>query len=209
MFTPSNPVSATYRVKGSKFIGYMKPVACLPDFEEQLAEIRGEHPSATHHCYAYRIDPVKSQEFDQDDGEPGGTAGKPILNKMRLAQLINAVLIVVRYFGGTELGTSGLIQAYGHTAALCIDAASLLEIRLTHNFRITYSYSEQNIIEKLKHRWNLAEIDSSYREEVTLTLGCAPEWVDQFTSELKQHAARRNLKYASLGKDFVVLRSTS
>jgi uncharacterized YigZ family protein len=209
MFTLSDDMSAAYRIKGSKFIGFLSPVSSVPAFEQRLAEVRGEHPGATHHCYAYRIDPVEPHEFDQDDGEPGGTAGKPILNKMRSARLINAGLIVVRYFGGTKLGTSGLVQAYGHTASLCIEAASLLETRLTQQFRITYPYSEQNLIEKLKHRWDLVEIKSTYREQVTLTLGCTPEQAYQFKSYLKQQAARENLSFNSLGIDYVVLRPTS
>ncbi len=209
MVTLSNDISVTYSIRESKFIGFLSPVASVSAFEQQLEEVRGEHPGATHHCYAYRIDPVNPRKFDQDDGEPGGTAGKPILNKMRSSQLVNAGLIVVRYFGGTELGTSGLIQAYGHTSSLCIEAASLLEIRLTHNFRVTYSYSNQNLIEKLKHRWDLVEIESTYREQVTLTLGCAPERVGPFKSALEQQAARDKLRFTSLGRDYVVLRSTS
>jgi len=199
---PAAENKQSYRIKGSKFYGYLKPCVSVSNFESQLDSIRSEYPDATHHCYAYRINPVRLKEFDQDDGEPGGTAGKPILNKMRSAELVNATLVVVRYFGGTKLGISGLIEAYGHTAELCIQSAKLQQIRLIKKFQITYPYPEQNIIEKLRNRWKLVEVDATYLEKATLTLGCPVDQADAFESELKQQTAWREFDYRVMGKDF-------
>src|SRR5699024_755346 len=97
---------------------------------------------ATHHCYGWRISPNNIEEFAQDDGEPGGTAGLPILNQLKSFNVVNGACVVVRYFGGTKLGKAGLIQAYGHTAELCLKQAELSNLVATQNFRIIYPYQE-------------------------------------------------------------------
>jgi uncharacterized YigZ family protein len=125
LHTVNKPYHAEYRVKGSKFPSYIYPAEDRDDVNTVLTNLKSEHPAATHHCYAYRLHPNNVIEFDQDDGEPGSTAGLPILGSLRSNELINVLLVVVRYYGGTKLGKSGLIEAYGHTADLCIQKASL------------------------------------------------------------------------------------
>src|SRR5699024_7939360 len=131
-------ISDTYRDKGSKFIGYLFPIADKDAFDNQLQDIKSKYPDATHHCYAWRYNPAVVEEFAQDDGEPGGTAGLPILNQMKSFEVINAGLIVVRYFGGTKLGKPGLIEAYSHSAALCLSKAKTKPIRLVWNVEVNY-----------------------------------------------------------------------
>ncbi len=155
-------------------------------FEDRLQKIKSKYPDATHHCYAWRINPHKIEEFAQDDGEPGGTAGLPILNKLKSSEAVNCACVVVRYFGGTKLGKSGLIEAYGHTAQLCLKQASLLMLIPTKNFKITYSYSEQNKIDQLKNSFDLKEIDAQYLENVTLRIACRTEQANDFLARLKQ-----------------------
>lgn len=101
--------------KNSKFYGFIFPVDAEEAIKSELENLRKLHPKANHHCYAWRL--YKDGQFrTNDDGEPSGTAGKPILNQLDSAEITNALLVVVRYFGGTKLGTNGLITAYKETA---------------------------------------------------------------------------------------------
>ena len=163
---------ANYRDLGSKFLGYLFPCEDEEQFNEQLTDLKSAYPDATHHCYAYRIDPNNIREFSSDDGEPSGTAGLPILNQLKSSDLVNAGIVVIRYFGGTKLGKSGLIQAYGETAGKAIDSADLKEIKSVQLFRISYSYSEENLINKLFSDFSLLEQNAEYTESVTKTVAC-------------------------------------
>ena len=176
--------SEPFREKGSKFIGFLFPVSSKEHFEDQLDDIKSKHPDATHHCYAWRITPTNIEEFSQDDGEPGGTAGPPILNKLKSYDMINCGCVVMRYYGGTNLGTSGLIQAYGHAAELCLEKASLATVIPTQNFEITYPYNQQKEIDRLKNSFDLKEIDPQYTDKVSLTMACRAEQADAFGKAL-------------------------
>lgn len=171
MHTVTATYKSDYRVKGSKFLGYLAPANSREEAELALEKVRNEHKTATHHCYAFRINPSEPQEFDQDDGEPRGTAGLPILNAMRSAELMNAIVISVRYYGGTKLGKAGLIEAYGRSATLAIENASLKKILSINTYRIVYEYTNQSIIEKFKNDFTLIELESDYKQRVSLTFG--------------------------------------
>lgn len=180
MQTVNKPYSAEYRVKGSRFSGYLYPAEDLDAVNSRLKDLKSEHPTATHHCYAYRLDPNKFIEFNQDDGEPGNTAGLPILNSLRSNELINVLLVVVRYFGGTKLGKSGLIEAYGHTADLCIQKASLKKVLLIKTYCLVFDYSLQGFIDKLKNDFTWIELKSEYMENVKLIVGCPADESERF-----------------------------
>lgn len=171
MQTITKKTSAEFRTKGSKFIGFFHPAATSQEVNSVLEKIRSEHPTATHHCYAYRINPNKPKEFSQDDGEPGGTAGLPILNKMRSADIMNAIVVIVRYYGGTKLGKPGLIEAYSHTTHLCIENSSLKKLTPVFLYKIEYDYRYQGIIDQIKNEVNWIEKKSTYMEHVTLICG--------------------------------------
>ncbi len=188
MDTVTKTWHSDYRVKGSKFLGYLAPATTLDEAEQFLNNIKAEHPTATHHCYAYRINPNEPDEFASDDGEPGGTAGLPILNSAKAYNLINIVLIVVRYYGGTKLGKAGLIETYGHTAELTIKQAKLYKILPVKTFKIVYDYPHQGLIDKLKHDFTWIELDSSYLEKVTLKCGCPVSEANRFLAALKKSA---------------------
>lgn len=153
-------------------MGFLFPVSNQRDFDEQLAELNSAYPDATHHCYAWRIHPHKIEEFAQDDGEPSGTAGLPILNQLKSYEVVNAALVVVRYYGGTKLGKSGLINAYGLSAERCLLQAELHPVQLIWEIRIEYPYDKQNAIETLRHQFHLKELDARYTERVSLTVAC-------------------------------------
>lgn len=194
--------SESFREKGSKFIGHLFPAETKEEFEAKLDEIKSKYPDATHHCYAWRIDPANLEEFAQDDGEPGGTAGLPILNRLKSYDAVNAGIVVVRYYGGTNLGKSGLIQAYGHSAEECLRKTKLVPILLVWKVEVTYPYSEQNCIDKLIHRFDLKEASSTYAEKVNQILNCPV----QFKSELQENLEKlehRDIHYRMLEKSFV------
>lgn len=131
-----------------------------------LNQLRSEHPSASHHCHALRVDPIKTEEFCSDDGEPGGTAGLPILNQLKSAALVNAVLVVVRYFGGVKLGKPGLIEAYGESAGLAIKSAELKPILSCRILSLSYQYPQQSVMDQLEHELQLKEVEAHYTEIV-------------------------------------------
>ena len=197
-----DPTTNSFREKGSKFIGYLFPAETREDFQSRLDEIKSKYPDATHHCYAWRINPANLEEFAQDDGEPGGTAGIPILNQLKSHEAVNAGIVVVRYYGGTNLGKSGLIQAYGRAAELCLKKTKLHPIRLVWLIEVTYPYSEQNSIEKLMHRFDLMEKDSTYAEKVSLTLACPVRHKEALEKNLDQ-LEYRGIAYRLLEKSFL------
>lgn len=188
-YTVTSEFQFDYRIRGSKFLGFLHHATSINDAEKVRSVVKSEHPTATHHCYAFTVNPCEPVEMAADDGEPGGTAGLPILNTLRSFQMMNVILIVVRYFGGTKLGKSGLIEAYRETAAGTISQALLKKIIPLKTYRIVYDYALQGYIDKLKNDFPLTEIDATYLEKVELLLGCPFDDVFQFETALlsKKH----------------------
>src|SRR5262252_8044704 len=117
---------AEFKDRGSKFIAYTFPIVNINDFKTRLEEIKKEHPKATHHCFAYRLGIGGNNYRVSDDGEPSGTAGRPILGQIDSKELTDVLVIVVRYFGGTLLGVPGLINAYKSSAALALQLTPVI-----------------------------------------------------------------------------------
>jgi uncharacterized YigZ family protein len=130
-----------FRDRGSKFQAYAYPVYNEEDCQAQLTVVRKMHPKARHFCYAYRLGLGKLNYRANDDGEPSGTAGRPILGQLDSFEITNTIVIVVRYFGGTLLGTSGLINAYRSAAAEALSAAEILEKTVEDIYRFTFEYA--------------------------------------------------------------------
>lgn len=116
-----------YKEKGSKFLAFAFQVTNEEEVKEALRQLRIEHPSARHHCYAWKINPENIQTRANDDGEPSSTAGKPILGQIESFGLTNVLICVIRYFGGTLLGASGLIKAYRNAAKNALEQADVIE----------------------------------------------------------------------------------
>ncbi len=144
-----SPSEGIYKDKGSKFMAYAFPVSSEDEIKKQLSDLRKEHHSARHHCYAYRLGADKLIYRTNDDGEPSGTAGKPIFGQIQSKELTDILMVVVRYFGGTLLGVSGLITAYKQAAADAIANATIVEKIVKQQFEIKFDYLQMNDVMKI------------------------------------------------------------
>jgi uncharacterized YigZ family protein len=142
--TIESPSVAEYKDRGSKFIAYAFPIASPEAFKERLNAIKKEHPKATHHCFAYRLGLDMNTFRVSDDGEPSGSAGKPILGQIDSRELTNIAVFVVRYFGGTLLGVPGLINAYKSAAALALQLTPVAMKSITDRYTLQFDYTQMN-----------------------------------------------------------------
>ncbi len=129
-----------FRDRGSKFLAYSYPISSVADVKERLNVLKKEHPKAVHHCYAYRIGTDGTQYRANDDGEPSGSAGKPILGQIDSLGLTNVLVVVVRYFGGSLLGVPGLINAYKTATAQSLETVAKTEKWIEDIFEINFDY---------------------------------------------------------------------
>lgn len=147
--TISAPAEGVFRDRGSKFMGYAYPISSEEAVKPILLNLRAQHAKARHFCWALRLSPDRGVFRIQDDGEPSGTAGKPILNTLLSKDLTNVLVVVVRYFGGTLLGVPGLINAYKTAAAEAIQSSVILEKTLNDVYELQFEYPMMNEIMKL------------------------------------------------------------
>ena len=147
--TIAEPAEAIYKERSSKFLAYAYPVESEEEVKLHLDRLRKEFFDATHHCYAYRLGAEGEHFRANDDGEPSGTAGKPILGQLLSAQLTNCLVVVVRYFGGTKLGVSGLIQAYKESTAEVIAASQIVEKTVDCLFEVQFPYIAMNGVQRV------------------------------------------------------------
>lgn len=147
--TISGPSEGLFKDKGSKFIAYAYPVETEDEIKEYLQQIKKEHYSARHHCYAWRLGADLKQFRANDDGEPSSTAGRPILGQIQKNELTNVLIVVVRYFGGTLLGVSGLINAYREAAAAALENAEIEEQLVQVHFWVEFDYLGMNDVMKV------------------------------------------------------------
>jgi uncharacterized YigZ family protein len=164
-FTIIAPAQSVFRDRGSKFLGFAFPVNSLQEIKERLSELRKEHPSASHHCYAWRLGGDKSAFRTNDDGEPSGTAGKPILNQLMSRDLTNALLVVVRYFGGTLLGAGGLVNAYKQAASEALDGCVTGEKFIIFEYSVSFHMPEISAVMRILKEFEAKIISNAYEEE--------------------------------------------
>lgn len=147
-FTIKQKSQSSFKEKGSKFLAFAYPVSHEDEIKEILTNLRKEHQGAHHVCYAYRINPVNIRFRANDDGEPNHTAGTPILGQIQSKELVNVLLVVVRYFGGIKLGVPGLINAYKSAAADALNQADIVEDEVKTYLKIAFNYEEMNEVMK-------------------------------------------------------------
>ncbi len=197
-----NPASARYTDRGSRFLSHAHPVTCDVNIEELLSKIAKKYPDATHLCYAWRMDPDRNREFFQDDGEPSGTAGLPILGVLRTHSLFQTLLTVTRYYGGTKLGRPGLINAYREAARMAIDNSVRIPLQLCRIVRVEYPYKLENDLRELITRFHITIHEESYLEKVRLKLSCRNEMEPVFCSLLQQ-LKHKGLDYEKLDTQYL------
>lgn len=155
--------------KGSKFIGFAFPVDDEAELKKSLEKIREEHPKATHHCYAYRFG-IKGENYRaNDDGEPSGSAGLPIYNQLLAHEITNVLVIVVRYYGGTKLGVSGLVKTYKESAKITLEEAEIVKKELESEIEISFGFSQQNQIFTLLSKFDGRILDFLSNEKCIIT----------------------------------------
>ena len=176
--------SAEYEIKKSKFIAHVKHVETEESAREFLQLIRKKYFDATHNCSAWILGEVGNLQKSNDDGEPGGTAGNPILETIKKNNLTNTAVVVTRYFGGIKLGAGGLIRAYSHTAALGIDSSKIISMTTFQKVSLTLEYNFLAQVENFLRKKNIRVESSDYADVVTLNILLLPEEVENFLIEI-------------------------
>ena len=174
-------------VRKSRFLALIMSCASAAEARDQLARIRGEHPKASHHVFAWRLRAVEDGQITHrcdDDGEPGGTAGRPTLMVLEGQSVINVQAVVVRYFGGIKLGAGGLVRAYGEAAGKALVAAELRPLVLTKCLSVRVPFSQVSILERIILREGVQVEERMYDEEVRMNLVVVADLADELMREL-------------------------
>ena len=168
--TISQPSSAEFKDRGSRFIAYAYPIETADDFKQHLQDLKKEHPKAVHHCFAYRLGLDGNNFRVSDDGEPSGSAGRPILGQIDSKQLTNVLVVVVRYFGGTLLGVPGLINAYKTSATLALQTTPVVQKPVEVPYELQFDYTRMNDIMTLVKQCNCTIIGNETQLFCLLTI---------------------------------------
>ena len=147
--TIENPVEGLFRDRGSKFLAFAFPITTEAAIKEIVTSLKSEHPKANHHCWAMRLGIDRSVFKVNDDGEPSGTAGRPILNILLSRDVTNILVVVVRYFGGTLLGVPGLINAYKQATEDALNHALIVEKTVNDIYTIAFDYLQMNDVMRI------------------------------------------------------------
>jgi uncharacterized YigZ family protein len=184
---PNSIGKANIREKGSRFLGFAIPVQSEEEIKIKLHEIKVFYPDATHHCFAWVLHPDKSAQRFNDDGEPGNSAGRPILRAIATSNLTNILAVIVRYYGGTNLGIPGLIQAYGIAAKLAIEACTLEEKYIEDEFTLSTTFEHEQEIHRIKAKYNARFLNNEYTEKVKFTLAVRRSYSQEFKKEIEKN----------------------
>jgi uncharacterized YigZ family protein len=183
--TISQRVRIELKIRGSRFIATAFPISSKEEANEELDRIRREFWDATHNCYAWQLAPDGLQYRCVDDGEPSGSAGKPILFIMQQRGLLNVLVVVTRYFGGTKLGVGGLARAYSDAAAQALDAAEVIEVFPTDSLLVYTPYEDVRAIRQLVERYAIS-FQEEFRDIVNYTVVIRSEQVEEFSALLTE-----------------------
>jgi len=168
--TLKSPARGIFREKGSRFISFAVPVFSVEEVKPIIEAYKKEYHDARHHCYAYIIGQNKNVWRVNDDGEPSGTAGKPILGQINSHGLTNIMIIVVRYFGGTLLGVSGLINAYRTAAAEAIKNSEIIDCTIKEYYLMKFPYSCMNEVMKILKDENISQSDQAFEVNCSIKI---------------------------------------
>ena len=184
-FTIEKSSSAEFKDRGSKFIAYAFPIETTDDFKTQLQRLKKQHPKAVHHCFAYRIGTDGNSFRSGDDGEPSGTAGKPILGQIDSKGITNAAVIVVRYWGGTLLGVPGLINAYKTATALALQVTPVIQKQVEVVHTIEFDYTRMNEVMMIIKQYNCTVISKEMQLFCVMKAGIPKNRLEEVLYKLK------------------------
>ncbi len=179
----------TARVKGSRFLATLAPSSDEEQALRVVGEVRARHADASHHCWAFRL--AGGRARTDDDGEPGSTAGPPILRHLDGAGLSDVVCVVSRWFGGTKLGTGGLVRAYGGGAAAAIDAATIIEVPRLARFELAHPWDLTAPIAAVLAAHDATTVDTAYEVEVELVVSVAVSRAAEFADAISEATSGR------------------
>ena len=174
-----------YKEKGSKFLAFAFPVMNENEVKLALADIKKKYYDARHHCYAYMLNPDKSAFRSSDDGEPSGTAGKPILNQILSKDVTNVCVVVVRYFGGIKLGVSGLINAYKTAARDALDNAQVVAKTVNEVYSLRFGYPLLNEVMRVMKDENLEQLNPCFEMDCYLEFSTRRNDAEKIVAKFK------------------------
>jgi uncharacterized YigZ family protein len=168
--TIGTPSQGIFKAKGSRFLSFTYPINEVEELKPILDKLKKEYHDARHHCYAYLIGYENSLWRVNDDGEPSGTAGRQILGQIKSFDLTNVLVVVVRYFGGTLLGVSGLINAYRAAAADALSNTPVIDCTMQYHYEIFYPYSVMNDVMKVLKDENIYRYDQKFESDCSMKI---------------------------------------
>jgi uncharacterized YigZ family protein len=195
--TLEKPAEGSYRSKGSRFIAFGYPVKNEEEIKRILAELKKKYHDARHHCFAYRLGSSKDIYRTNDDGEPSGTAGKPIYRQILSHDLTDILIVVVRYFGGTLLGTGGLIIAYKSAAADMLERAHIISMYVEDDIELDFPYQILNGIMKILNEESVVPRQTNFNTQCSIRIGIRKSLSEKL---IKRFEAFPGLTYKSLLK---------
>jgi uncharacterized YigZ family protein len=184
--TLAAPAEGAYREKGSRFLAFAAPVRTEGEVKELLERLKKEYYDARHHCYAYVLGPAGTQYRANDAGEPNHSAGDPILGQIRSRGLTDVIVVVVRYFGGTKLGVSGLINAYRTAAAQALDAAPAVQKTVRVGLALHFAYPATNAVMKVVKEYDLEVTRQTFHTDCHLEVWVRQAHADEVTRKFGQ-----------------------
>jgi len=183
-YTIDRTASEEFKDRGSRFIAYAYPIENVEAFKKILQQLKKEHPKAVHHCFAYRLGLTGDNFRMSDDGEPSGTAGKPILGQIDSRKLTNTAIIVVRYFGGSLLGVPGLINAYKTSAALVLQTLPIVQKQIELAYSIQFDYTQVNDVMQILKQGNCSIIEQDLQLFSMVKIGIPSNRLDEVLHRL-------------------------
>lgn len=184
-YTLESPAEGLYKEKMSKFLSFAVPVTTVGEAKEVIASFQKKYHDARHVCWAYMLGASRTDFLSSDNGEPSGTAGKPILGQINSFNLTNVVIVVVRYFGGIKLGTSGLIVAYREAAREAITAGSIVECHEQSQISFTFPYLAMNSVMKAVKDPEVKIVSQEFDNSCEMTLKIRADLAEAMTARLK------------------------
>ena len=185
-FTIDQPAMAEFKDRGSKFIAYVYPVNTAEEFKKILQKLKKENPKAAHHCFACRFGTDGNNFRASDDGEPSGTAGKPILGQIDSRQVTNVAVIVIRYFGGTLLGVPGLINAYKTATSLALQLTPVIQKQVEVKYSIEFDYTMMNEVMMVLKQYNCTIISQEMQLFCNITTGISKNRLTEVLYKLNE-----------------------